>query len=262
MSQCVFCGETANLNTELSVSMEDGTKVRVLICDAHAEDATIKTARVAYLDKKKKIDAVLEQAKALGLNITGVQQQGSLLVPTVARPQSPIAISAPLEPIEPQDLSGDGVVTTELLDGRRGMQSVGGSTDFGHVPGMASHDLTSFASKLPEGARNGKAKMTVVEGREGQPLAIPETRVDGTGTTRLRISKKEDDTKLQARFKKMANESIQRDGSHNFARDGYQNTQATCPICRGAQTIKQSVGGVVRDVQCPKCNGFGTISLV
>jgi hypothetical protein len=263
MAQCVFCSFTQNLNTQLGVTLEDGTKVVVLICDTHSEDATVKTARAAYMDKQKQIDAVLEQAKALGLNITGFQQQGAILVPTVAQQPQQVAQPDPIAAATAaQVLTGEDVVATEVLDSRRGMVSVGGTTDFGSVAGHQSHDVSNLKSKLPEAARKGKAKMTMVEAREGMPIAIPETRVDGTGTTRIKIHKKETDGTLQHRFKRMAKDSIERDKTPNFAREGYQNTQADCPICRGACTIRQNVGGVVKDVPCPKCGGMGFISLV
>lgn len=260
---CVFCNNTQNLNTQLTITLEDGAKVNVLICDEHAEDATVKTARAAYLDKQKQIDALIEQAKKLGLNIGGFQQQGALLVPTSVNNPPPTAGTAPVaQNVQTDDLSGDDVVSTEMLDSRGGMVSIGGATDFGNVASHQSHNVSGIADKLPEEVRKGKAKMATVEAREGMPIVIPETRIDGTGTTRIRITKKEDDGKLQQRFKKMAKDSIERDKTPNFAREGYQNTQTECPICRGTCRIKQNVGGVMKDVVCPKCNGMGSISTV
>jgi hypothetical protein len=254
MSQCVFCEAVENLNTQMSVTLEDGTKVTVVICDVHAEDATVKTARNAYLDKKKKIDALLEQAKALGLNLSGFVQQGNLLVPA-AKPAAPVIQeqAVPSRQMAVEELSGENVISTEIIDSRPGMQSVGGSTDFGNVAAHQSLDPNSFSSKLPAGARKGRAKMVTVEGREGMPISIPETRVDGTGTTHIRIVKKENNLSLQSRFKKMADDSIIRDSPPNFAREGYQNTQTTCPICRGDCSIRQGSKSVV----CPKCGGLG-----
>ena len=61
--QCVYCESSENLNTSLQVKLEDGSRVSVDICDEHAEEATIKSAREAYLAKQDKIKEVLEQAK-------------------------------------------------------------------------------------------------------------------------------------------------------------------------------------------------------
>ncbi len=90
----------------------------------------------------------------------------------------------------------------------------------------------------------------------GMPLVIAEKRVDGMGTTRLRITKKEDDNKLQSRFKRMAKDTTERDRTPNFAREGYQNTQSTCMMCNGDMEIVH----LGKRIQCPKCNGAGTIS--
>lgn len=263
MPQCVFCDATDNLNTQMNVTIDDGTKVTVFICDTHAEDATVKTAKNAYTIKQDKIKVLIEQAKALGFNLTGMEQQGGVLVPTLAKPPRPAAPAAEASPAQPEALEGDQVISTEILDSRRGMQSVGGQLDgVGHVTSHSSHDLSGLQSKLPEDARKGKAKMAIVEARVGMPIAIPETRIDGLGTTRIRVTKKENDGTLQSRFKKMAKDSIELDRTPDFARSGYQNTQAECPICRGTCVIKQNVGGVVKEVSCPKCGGLGSISTV
>ncbi len=263
---CVFCDKSDSLNTSLTLTLDDGTKVSVLICDTHAENATIKTTKAAYLKKQKKIAIIMEKAKALGLNITDVQQQGKLLVSTVENQPTKQLIQQPIndQQIIPNQDDPD-EVSTDKIDRPGGIISVGGT---GNVQGQSvsvsanrSHDLSSLESKLPEEARKGKAKMVVVEGREGQPLAIPEKRTDGLGTTVLKITKKEDDARLQTRFKKMATDSIHHDRTPDFARAGYQNTQVECPICRGECNIKQNVGGIVKDTTCPKCNGTGTISV-
>ncbi len=259
MSQCVYCAATTNLNTSFNISLDDGKKVSVMICDAHAEDATVKTAKAAYLDKQAQIDDIMAKARALGLNITGMQQQGSLLIPVMEQPKARQMVQEEAPPVA-TDLEGDHIISTDLIDSRAGMMSIGGNTDMGHVSSLPSHSFSGLQDQLPQNARKGRAKMTMVEGRAGQPLAIPETRVDGTGTTRIRISKKEDDGRLQTRFKKMAKDTIDHDRVPNFARAGYQNTQTDCPICRGSCVVKQNVNGRVQEVSCPKCNGSGVIS--
>lgn len=260
MTQCIFCDATTNLNTQFSINLDGDVKVVVQICDAHAEDATVKTAKAAFLEKKKKIDELIAAAKSLGLNVTGMEQKGSLMVPVTEteKPAKPVkAAKAQAEVIAEDDRD---VVSTEILDSRKGMVSVGGNTDHGYIPGLPSHDLHGLKDKLPEGARTGKAKMAMMEAREGMQIAIPEQRVDGLGTTRIKIAKVENDNKMQNRFKRMANESLA-DRVPNFARAGYQNSQVNCPMCNGGGFIKQGVaGGKVKEMQCPKCNGGGTVS--
>lgn len=254
MSNCVYCGVTENLNTAFHITLDDGEKVKVEICDTHADDATVKTARVAFLEKKKQIDAFLEQAKALGLNIS-INNSSKLSVATnntVANP-SPSPQHQHRQEARPDFLEGDDVVETDLLD-RQVIKSVGGATDYGMVSSYSSISMNSLTDKLDSDVFKGKARMVMAEGREGVPIAIPGQRVDGTGTTRIRINKKEDDLKLQARFKRMAEDSMA--GKVNFARDGYQGATSTCSFCKGECYIRNGV----ETITCPKCNGSGIIS--
>ncbi len=256
MSQCVFCDAITNLNTQLTVALDDGIKVTVMICDLHAEDATIKTARTAYLAKQQKATELIAQLKNLGYDVAKLDQRAGLIVPTLATPARAPAPAPTPEANGP--LSGDDVVSTELLDAksRKGMVSVGGNTDFGHVAGLPSHDVSEVAKKLGAEARKGQAKLTVVEGREGIPLVVPEKRIDGMGTTRIKVTKKENDAKLQSRFKKMARDTMDEARPHfpDFARGGYQNSQVDCPICAKTATPGTVMNGG-REITCPKCNG-------
>jgi hypothetical protein len=259
MAQCVYCGKTQDLNTSLTITLEDDKKVSVSICDEHAEEATIKSAREAYQAKQDQINAVLEQAKALGLNIS--ETGGGLTVATAPPPSEPApqAEGTPTQPVAKQpvvpDLEGDDVVPTTKLDANKGMQSVGGRVQGTSVSSHASLNTSDLQSKLPEEVLQGKAKMAIVEGREGQPIAIPQKRVDGTGTTRITINKGGGDRDLQERFKRMAVSSQSSDDNTagpDF-RQGYQESQRDCPFCRGV--------GEVNDKECPKCKGAGFISI-
>jgi hypothetical protein len=254
---CVYCDSHDNLNTQLTVSLDNGTKVTVYICDGHAEDASVKTARIAYQEKQAKIEAFLEQAKALGIEI---QLQGGGL--TVAQQTSPTqqVRSNPMTdalPIVDSKEADEGWVSTAKIDGadRKGMRSIGGSTELGAVPSHASYNVSGQKDVLDEQVRRGKVKMGLAAGRAGTPIAVPEKRVDGTGTTRIRIVNKETDDSLQRRFKNIADES--RQSNDNSAgpdfRHGYNETTRTCPICRG--------DCVVNDQDCPKCQGLGVISV-
>lgn len=273
MSQCVFCEATTNLNTQIGIKLDNGQKVTCDICDEHAEDATPKTVKVAYLEKQQKAEVLLEQLRKMGYNVANLEQSKSgsgLVIPVMSKPApQPVRAAAP-DIIPEEDLSGDDVVDTTILDSKtsKGMVSATGAASYGggsvSVAGHASFDAAAIAAnQLPPDqravllqARKGKAKLAVVEGREGQPLVIAEKRVDGFGTTRIKITKKEDDGKLQGRFKKMAKDSIDKDRAPNFAREGYQNTQTECPICHGRCVIVQNN----REISCPKCNGAGVIS--
>lgn len=246
--QCVYCGTHDNLNTQMTITLEDGKKNTVDICDVHADDATVKSARDAFQNKQKQIDDLLARAKELGLDFS---QTSSGLAVATQRPQAPAPV--PAEPAKSTvvglNRNDDDVIPTSKLDSARGMTSIGGQTDAGNVVSFASYDSNSLADKLPEGARQGFAKMAVVEGRAGQPLIIPKQRVDGTGTTNITVMNKETDQQLQSRFKRMSEASM-RDDVPNFARQGYQNTTTKCSFCREGY-INTSKGKEL----CPKCGG-------
>jgi hypothetical protein len=261
---CVYCGSNDNLNTQLTISLENGSKVTVDICDEHSEEASVKTARAAYMKKQEQIEAFLEQAKALGIEIQVPQSESGIVVAQQA-PQSPAPAPAqppaqpeaksetqqPIVPIVDDKEAAEGWVPTAKVDQAKGMRSVGGSTEFGGVSGHNSYQVSGQEDVLDEKVRKGKVKMTLAEGRAGAPLAVPQKRIDGTGTTHIRIVKKETDHTLQRRFKDMAQDS-KADQQPDF-RQGYGDSTRTCPICHG--------DCVVGDQDCPKCEGLGVISV-
>jgi len=250
--QCVYCESSENLNTSLSVTLEDGTKVTVDICDEHAEEATIKSAREAYEAKQEKIKEVMEMAKKLGLSVSDTPGGVAVVQPSALTPQQKPPVTESKKAPDALDPNSPDVISTSRIDGAPGMVSVGGATDLGPVESHQSLQSSDLQDKLPDDVRDGAVQMGVVEGREGQPLAIQRKRVDGTGTTRVAIIKSEDDRKLQDRFKRMADDSMQ-DRTPDFARQGYAKTMTNCPVCRGDCEVNGDT--------CPKCKGAGQISV-
>lgn len=251
LNTCIFCDLSENLNTQMTITTEDGNKVMVKICDSHAEDATVRSAKEAYAVKRKKIDELMAQARALGLQIS--DSPSGLSIVTEQEVRRPQQKSAELDDLI--DIRSENVVPTSKLAYRDFVTS-GGNVSGQDISTHNSHDLGSVAGQLPNGALEGYAEMALVEGRSGQPLSIPQKRVDGTGMTRIVINKSENDSKLQDRFKKMASDSMA-DRTPDFARQGYQNTTRQCPICRGSGFIKQKK----IDQQCPKCSGTGILTI-
>jgi len=251
--QCIYCGSAKNLNTSMTVTLDDGIKHTVDICDEHAEEASIKSVKEAFITKQAQIKAVLEQAKALGLNISEVGGISIAQAESAPQPQQP---PQPQPKAKEQPELDDDFIPTDRIDKDRTITSVGGNTAMGNVPSYQSYDVANVRGDLPEDLLKGKVKMEVMEGREGQPIAVPKQRVDGTGTTSINISRAENDSKLQERFKKMAAGSMS-DNTPDFARSGYANTTATCPICRGDGTVKMGA----KSQMCPKCGGSGFISI-
>lgn len=252
---CVFCSKTTTLNTSMTITLADGNKVSVDVCDEHAEEATIKSCREAYEAKQSQIEELLAKAKELGLNISQISSGLTIVKQPVSEVQNPTIQAIDKKPKTPTlDTTADDVVPTSKID-RRPIQSVGGTVGGTSVPSLASHATNDLSDKLPAEVSEGYAKMAVMEGREGQPLVIPQKRVDGTGTTRIIIRKTEDDRTLQERFKRVAKES---QSSYDNAagpdfRSGYQDTTRDCPFCRGEMEINGK--------ECPKCKGTGLISV-
>lgn len=252
---CVFCNSPDNLNTSFIITLDDGEKIEVLICDEHAEDATVKSAKKAYLEKKSQIDAILQQAKALGLEL--VEEKGLAIMK-----------SAPKNPPAPQERrmaqprreevieEEEGFVPTDLIDSRNAPMPKVVSSSNTNVESYYAADLNSVKGRLPENALKGQAKIGVFEGRQGQPIALVQQRKDGLGTTNVQIVKKENDRALQERFKRMADNSM-RDDTPDFAKAGYQRSFTDCPLCRGSGEVRNGR----KSITCPKCQGSGIIDL-
>jgi hypothetical protein len=251
--KCVICDKATDLNTKMTITLENGDKVIVQICDEHAEDTTVKVARKAYLEKQDKIKELIEHAKSLGLEIS-INPSGLSIATEkqekVAEPQkTPKAM-----PVEEQKLdNAKNRIPTSVLDSKRFDIQI--NNNQGH-PSMPAYNTSSLEDKLPEGALEGFAEVAIVEGRSGQPLVIPQKRTDRTGTTHITIKNSESDRTLQDRFKSMANASMA-DKMPDFARGGYSDTTRKCPVCRGTCIIKMKN----EEKPCPKCNGSGMISV-
>lgn len=260
MNTCVVCGAGNNLNTKLTIIINNENIV-VSLCDEHSEDTTVKVAREKYLERQNQVDLLIEQAKKLGLDTSSLMVK---LAPETAPAQqyqqatpAPATISAhtaadsraekAVKMDAPKSKSEEGWISTdkyETIEGR-GYTSVGGQG----AASYSSYKIAGQSDVLDESLRQGKIKMGVAEGRGGSPIPVPLERVDGTGTTRIRIINAENDQSLQRRFKGMASNQ---DHQPDF-RQGYNDATRTCPICRGEC--------VVNSKDCPKCKGSGLISV-
>ena len=240
----------------MTITRDDNSKALVKICDAHAEEATVKSAREAYNKRMEQIQQVMEQAKALGLNISESKSGISVAKQEhVERPQSNNSSVQPTELkgliLDPNDPS---VVRTSRLNSRE-FRSVTGSVQGQSLETHQAYDPNAAADKLDPSALDGYAQMAINEGRAGQHIAIPTIRQDKTGTTTIIINKSENDASLQARSKRIAEASM---GNENMNyKDGYAG-QRLCPLCRGVGFINT---GKTRPA-CPKCKGLGSIITV
>lgn len=259
--QCIYCSSTSNLNTKLTISIENRPKVTVDICDVHADDATVKTAREAYLKRQEMIDEVLKQAEALGISVS--QSEGSGLIIARSNSSDSQQRNKPNSSYDSQPNNTDEFwaqedgkdwIPTAKVDAidSKGVRPIGGNTEHGAISAHSSYTVSGEKDILPSHVRNGKVKVDVFEGRSGAPVAIPTKRIDGTGTTHIQIVNTENDQKLQQRFKNLASNSMQ--DRHPGFKSGYDASTRSCPFCQGT--------GIIKNKNCPKCEGLGTISLL
>lgn len=262
MLQCVFCEKTETVNTEMSVALEDGTKVSVSICDEHAEDATPKKAREAYVAKQAKINEFLAQAKALGLDVT-INKGGISTAeakPKKAPAQRQVRQEIPEEPLEealdetPEIITNDeGIVDATNFDRKVATaRSVAGNlSDLGRVDGFASHNPSSLSDKIDQKLLKGQVKVERVIARDGRPTEIQSRRQDGLGTLIVSVRNTMTDVELQRRTKAMAEGT--KTGHHAGFKDGYALRR--CNLCNGNCTVR-SKG---QTINCPKCGGAGEL---
>lgn len=246
--QCIQCGREENLNTQLTITIDNDEKVTVYVCDEHAEDMTVKIAREKYLAKQKQIADFLAQAKALGIEIAPASNGGTFVIAQQSQPtvqQQPIRQqrSQPIHRNQEEipNTNGEGWVPTTKADNMISNVNIIDESN-GMVGPLNNQPIVNGSDILPHTARNGRVKMQMVEGRGGVPVPIQSTRVDGTGITNISVVKSQNDDALQRRFRNMA----QRDIS---SRD---NCMMTCRACRGDCFIN--------DVVCSVCDGLGMVS--
>jgi len=253
ISNCIICGSDKDLDTELSIII-DSEKVLVRVCAIHADDITPKAAKEAYLGRKAEIDSVIAQAQKLGLRVQLPTDKQKLVV-AEGSPKPPPVAPTVASPIELQGTRADGVLPTSVVDAvQQRVHGVAGVAGNVSVESHQPYSSADMASQLPDGATEGKVKLEIAEGRQGQPLAIPAVRQDGLGTTRLRITKGIGDAELQRRFKDLASKSINAPGDqyHSFGAGGYDIR--SCPMCKGTGNIAKTTTEIM---VCPKCKGSG-----
>jgi hypothetical protein len=255
LTNCIYCSATDNLNIQLSITLEDGTKIQVLICDAHAEEASVKTARAAFSKRQQQIQEFMAQAQALGLQLAPSRATPDLVLAS-ATTQPPPAQPPTDRVVTPILADEDGMVETGRVDraGRHGMVSVGGLVPaFGTVPAYQSHIVDDVRQQIPVDALKGKVKLEQVEDRAGRQISIPTKRIDGLGTTHIRVVNTGGDQALQRRFKNMAQATIQ--NQHPGFAENYD--LKPCPVCKGMAIVHDRG----QEKECPKCGGEGVLSL-
>ena len=227
----------------------DNNKVNVFICDDHAENASIRTVKEAYVTRQSQIAALMQQMRDLGMDVSVNTSELAIVQnkPTNTNPVRKQSNNILEQPINPDD----DMIPTEVFDNKikRPIVSVGGTTGMGDIKSHSSIDPRDLTDKLDPALTAGKVSIGIVECR-GQQMAFQQKRVDGTGVTIVNINQQVDDKVLQDRFKSMARASMD-DKATDF-RSGYPTNSIQCPMCRGKGEIRNGKNMIV----CPKCKGL------
>lgn len=248
LNVCVICGASDNLNTDMTIVVDD-KKIKIKVCDVHADDITPKAAREAYTAKKAEIDAILAAAAKYGLKL---QTPGTSKLAILQQEPSASATPQKTAVIHTKELDGDNVIPTSVIDSKiQSIKGVSGVIGNHRVEGQNAHNLQNVANQLPVGATEGKVKMALVEGRSGQLMAIPSVRQDKLGTTVISVSKSVTDADIQRRLRRQQSLG---DSAHCYGPDGYDIHN--CTMCGGATTIINKG----ERIPCPKCNGAGLLN--
>lgn len=254
---CVFSGSAENLNTSMTIKLDDGRQVEVWISDEYADQATPKAVKEAYLKKQasdgEQIRQLQEMAAKLGLKLVGAgEAPPEPARPAVVQAQQPK--SAPVAPPKPA-MDGNRVVSGAAAD-RELEFKVGYAADAAANlagPTQRQYEITT-KEKPKENLKDGEvAEIGLVKGRAGIDVAIPVRRQGKTGTTQVAVIDTGGDNNLQRRFKTMAEAS--KGDAVNYGKEGYDVKFAQCTACGGKGLALNGKS------PCPKCKGAGEIQI-
>jgi hypothetical protein len=255
----------------MTITLDDGQKIKVYICDAHAEDATIKSAKAAYATFKAQKDAENDEAekliarlKELGHTVSSGPGFVIASAPEAPKKAEKAASSAATAPKPEVILEGEDVVPTSFVDSKV-MQTRGGSVS---APGLSAsvsahssinpvHHAMIGDQGLDPSKLHGKVRLVQSHDITGNPIAVPNLRVDQLGTTLITIDNSETDAKLQRRFKNMASATMNSGYIPNFA-GGHDGATRDCTLCQAKGTISRKKGTIE---VCPQCKGAARVPI-
>lgn len=265
MGTCIYCGSRENIVAQLTLTLDDGTRATVDVCATHADDATIRTAKQKYMERQNEIDELLAKAKALGLELSPQKTaSGLIVVQNVGKNQQAVddVMRGDQSPRAGQR-AGAQAEDTGMIDSakfeqkeQRGLVSRGGVAGSHNVESHQSIDMTDVREQIGEEALRGKVKFEAIEKQSGAMVAIPTKKVNGLGTTQIRVVQTTDQ-ELQRRFKTIAEQSKSPYGWDVMRHLGKEGVEiVNCPICHG-EGVTVNAG---KEITCPKCKGKGMLN--
>ncbi len=254
MSSCIYCGASDNVEAQLTVTLDDGKKVTVDVCKEHAEDATIRSAKQKYMERQSEIDTLMARAKALGIELQVSKPSASGLVMVTNKPA---AQQERIRGTAANTIVIDDMIDSEIVERReRTVVSAAGIAGAHSVEGHQSIDMADIKDQVGSEVLRGKVKMEMVERQNGSTVALPTKKVNGLGTTIIRVVQTNDQD-MQRRFKAIAEQSKSPHGWDQMRHIGKEGIEIiNCPICRG-EGVARNNG---QEIQCPKCKGKGILN--
>lgn len=252
--------------------MIDADRVTVSICDEHADSASPKTAKEAYLKIKDEFEKLKSIAAAFGCDLVqhqtapnklAIATQQPLVKPAIANEvpaaqrdlppgQVPGPLSGRLATPTPPPADGqylDSQAAADILRRHQGNIRVSAEAKaMAYLQQEAPIDQSTLAESAGDALR-GKTKLAKFRGRIGTELVLPTKIINGLGITNIAVVNHMSSSDYERRFKDMAKDSI----ADNLDRykDGYHTV--TCPACDGKCMVSDR--GV--DMVCPRCSGSG-----
>ncbi len=253
MKKCIYCGSDKDLVAELTLTLDDKSRATVDVCQEHADDATIKTAKAKYMERQNQIDELMAKAKELGMTLAPQATAGGLVLMQSA-PRQQAQRDTDQQAMRRQAIIEDESDMVDFDDGKlRPMSSASGTAGSYAVEGHRSIDMKPIMEKLGNDVFHGRVRREVVEKASGMPVMIETKKVNGLGTTRIRVVPSTDND-LQRRFKDVANRSKSDYGWDSMRHLGKEGVSVTdCPLCKSDCVVRS--GG--KEIVCPKCKGKG-----
>jgi hypothetical protein len=238
---CIFCGSTDNLNTSLTVKI-DNDRHAVSVCDDCEDDAAPKVVKklvekhlVEHNKEQQEIEKLRELASKHGLILIPEKEEIERLAPSAPPEGSGAIVQKAASQTEPAKLIPQKAAS--------GSDDVTPRVPITKADGVAaeSHSSYRIGGELKQVRKLDQEVKTESRG----PIRIPSRILDNEGNrTTIRIAKTTD-ADLQKRFKSAA-------AAEATFGQGYQTRD--CTTCGGTGVSRLDKKSI-----CPKCGGEGQI---